>query len=87
MLTYMTLCFVFICNNRTVPKFRISVVLSEGLLQAEAMEHFCYDYVHYVLIETTTFSNVKCKSRKRHMRPKFVSIICTTQIVTQFPQS
>ena len=46
MLTYRTLCFVFICNNRTVPKFRLSVILSEGLLQAEAMAHFCYDYVH-----------------------------------------
>ena len=46
MLTYRTLCFVFICNNRTVPKFRISVILSEGLLQGEGMEHFCYDYVH-----------------------------------------
>ncbi|KAK2189278.1 hypothetical protein NP493_111g03011 [Ridgeia piscesae] len=26
----------------------------------------------------TTYSNVKRKSRKRHIRPNIVSIICTT---------
>ena len=44
--------------------------------------YMCYDYVHLdnlsVLIETTTYSNVKCKCRKRHIRPKIMSILCTT---------
>ena len=42
MLTYRT----FVCNNRTVPKYRVSVIFSEGLLQAEAMEHFAGDNDH-----------------------------------------
>ena len=46
MLTLLGLCFVFGCNNRTVPKQRISVILSEGLLQAETMEHFAGDNDH-----------------------------------------
>ena len=42
MLTYRILvCFV--CNNQTVPKQRVSVILSEELIQAEAMEHFAGD--------------------------------------------
>ena len=41
MLTYRTL-FCFGRNNRTVPK----VILSEGLLQAEAVEHFVGDNDH-----------------------------------------
>ena len=41
MLTY-KIRFVFGCNNRTVPKY-ISVILSEGLLQAVANEHFAGD--------------------------------------------
>jgi len=40
------LCLAFSCNNRTVPKQCISVILSEGLLQAEAMEHFAGDNNH-----------------------------------------
>ena len=31
-----------------------------------------------MLIEITTYSNVKCKSRKKHLRPEIVFIICTT---------
>ena len=46
MLTYTGLCFVFGCNNRTVLKLRISVILAEGVLQAEAMEHFAGDNDH-----------------------------------------
>ena len=42
MLTYRTL-FCFGRNNRTVPKQRISVIFSEGLIQAEAVEHFACD--------------------------------------------
>ena len=39
--------------------------------------YICYDYVHLdnlsdTLIETTTGSNVKCKSHNRHIRPKIV---------------
>ena len=45
MLTYRTL-FCFGRNKRTVPKWRISVILSEGLLQAEAVEHFAGDNDH-----------------------------------------
>ena len=45
MLTYRTL-FCFGHNNRTVPKERISVLLSEGLLQAEAVEHLAGDNDH-----------------------------------------
>ena len=45
MLTYRTL-FCFGRNNRTVPKWHISVILSEGLLQAEAVEHFAGDNDH-----------------------------------------
>ena len=37
MLTYRTFLN---CNNRTVPKWRFSDILSEGSLQAEASEHF-----------------------------------------------
>ena len=45
MLTYRTL-FCFGRNNRTVPKLRISVILSEGLLQAEIVENFAGDNDH-----------------------------------------
>ena len=45
MLTYRTL-FCFGRNNQTVPKLRISVILSEGLLQAEAVENFAGDNDH-----------------------------------------
>ena len=45
MLTNMTF-FCFGRNNRTVPKQRISVILSEGLLQTEAVEHFAGDNDH-----------------------------------------
>ena len=38
--------FVFVCDNRTVPKQRVSVIQSEGLLQAEAMEHIAGDNDH-----------------------------------------
>ena len=38
------LCFVFGCNNRTVPN--LCFPLSEGLLQAEAVEHFAGDNDH-----------------------------------------
>ena len=45
MLTCRTL-FCFGGNNRIVPKYRISVILSEGLLQAEVVEHFAGDNDH-----------------------------------------
>ena len=45
MLTYRTL-FCFGRNNRTVPKERISVILSVGLLQGDTVEHFTGDNDH-----------------------------------------
>ena len=45
MLTYRTL-FCFGRNNRTVPKLRVSVILSGGLLQAEAIDHSAGDNAH-----------------------------------------